>query len=192
MTEKSGINMLEEILDRIKVIEKRLSIMDNNIKSIANSANLANLIDKAAGTSLDTWAKATKPGLPKKTKDSTGFKNFSFESVDAAKMAHDAPLADKKSRGNTKNIMVKGKLKINNGDKMVPLSGASVKIYNNKDEVVKQTKTNKAGHWFSQLVPGKYVVLFTGEINGKQLLPQNKNFEVPETLPKGQTEFEVI
>jgi len=71
--------------------------------------------------------------------------------------------------------------------KAIPLSSVSVKIYNEHDALIKETRTNRAGHWVSHLPPGKYVALFEGELNGKKLLPQNRNFLVPE----GQTEFEV-
>lgn len=198
MAEKSGIEMLEEILDYVKTLEKRLSVMDNNIKAIANSANLANMVDKIDGTKLDNWAKAIKPGLPdvnKKTEEiekKSGFKNFSFQSVDAAKVNQGPSLANKESRAQPKNIMVKGKLKIERDGKTVPLSSATVKIYDSNDKMVKQTKTNRAGHWMSQLTSGKYVALFEGSLAGKKLLPQNINFEVPATLPDGQVEFEVI
>jgi len=200
MADKSGIEMLEEILSRLVDLEKRLNVIDNNIKAIANSANLAMLIEKAAGTKLDGWAKATTPGMPdvkkkiEEIKERAGFKNFSFEPADASKLKGNLP-ANKSVRtpvAKVKNIMVKGKLKIAKGEQMVPLASASVKIYNEQDKLVKQTKTNRAGHWMSQLAPGKYVALFEGAVDGKKLLPQNINFQVPETLPEGQTEFEVI
>lgn len=206
MTEKSGIEMLEEILHRLSSIEKRLDVMDQNIKTIANSSKLSELINKAAGTTLDGWTKAAKPGLPKiqkpeipNVKDKIeaiknkagGFKNFSFEASDASKTDQVPP-----RRGAAlppgSNILVKGKIKFDQGDKTVPLSGISVKIYDSQDKEVKNTKTNRAGHWMSHLPPGQYVALFEGTINGKKLLPQNKNFEVPESLPEGQIEFEVI
>ncbi|KKN13225.1 hypothetical protein LCGC14_1008550 [marine sediment metagenome] len=191
MTEKSGIEMLEEILDYVKTLEKRLSIMDNNIKAIANSANLADMIDKIGGTKLDNWAKATKPGLPKIEKKS-GFKNFGFESVDASKVVRDTALANKTERSQTNGIMVEGRLKIKKNGKIVPLCGVKVKIYDTSDNLVKNTITNRAGCWMAQLISGKYVALFTGDLDGKQLLPQNKNFEVPSTLESGQTKFEVV
>lgn len=196
MTDKSGIDMLEEILDQLKTLEKRLNVMDNNIKAIVNSTNLANLIQKASNTPLDSWANASKPILPdveKKIADikkKSGFKNFNFESVDAAKIKG-STLIDK-SRIPISKIMVKGRLKIDKDGKVVPLSSAVVKIYDEKDKLIKSTKTNKAGHWMSQLSPGKYVALFEGEVDGKKLLPQNKNFEVPDKLPKGQVELEII
>jgi len=219
MIEKSGIEMLEEILHRLSIIEQRIDVMDKNIKTVANSAKIADLVNKAAGTSLDTWSKAAKPGVPKDfsamnenvgaknfdhgdvkkqiedIKNKAGFKNFDFEVTDASKLPG-APVPHRGARNELKpkirNILVKGVLKIEKNDDVVPLSGVSVKIYDTQDQLVKNTKTNRAGHWMSHLPPGKYVALFAGEVAGKKLLSQNKNFEVPEKLPDGQTEFEVI
>jgi len=201
MADKSGIEMLEEILHRLDMIEKRLDVMDNNIKAITNTAKLADLIQKAAGTPLDGWSKAIKPGMPvgakrkmEEVQDRAGFKNFKFQPADAAGV-RGATLANKAGRvapPKLKNIMVKGRLKIDKGGEVVPLSSASVKIFDATDKLVKQTRTNRAGHWMSQLAPGRYVALFEGEVGGKKLLPQNKNFEVPQDLPAGQTEFEVV
>ena len=74
---------------------------------------------------------------------------------------------------------------------IVPLQGINVKIFDENDKLVKQTKTNRAGHWMSQLPPGKYVALFDGKYGGKNLLQQNKNFIVPNELPSGQNYIEV-
>jgi hypothetical protein len=196
---RSGIDMLEEILSHLVNLEKRLDVMDNNIKTIINSTNLAELVEKATNTPLDGWARATAPGISDvnkkidKIKQKSGFQNFNFEPVDAAKLK-DNRIKNKTNRPvlkKSKSIMVKGKLKIAKGESAVPLANASVKIYDEKDKLIKQTKTNRAGHWMSQLPSGRYVALFEGEINGKKLLPQNINFEVPEKLPDGQTELEI-
>lgn len=198
MAERSGIEMLEEVLDRLSTIEKRLDVMDNAIKAIANSTKLAELIQKASGTPLDGWAKAAKPGIPADTKkraeeikEKAGFKNFSFQPADAATANTVKPNRSARAKPQ-KNIMVKGKLKIQKNGEAVPLASASVKIFNAEDKLIKQTRTNRAGHWMSQLPPGRYVALFEGEVDGKKLLPQNKNFDVPSELPEGQNEFEVV
>jgi len=116
-------------------------------------------------------------------------KKFKFEPSDASRIKQ--PSANRSSRGN-KNIMVKGKMVTYDGDTQVPLPQISVKIFDEKDNLVKTTKTNRAGHWMSQLAPGKYVALFEGEFNNKALVPQNKMFEVPQELSDGQLEFEVL
>jgi len=183
-------------LKRLDTIEKKLNVLDQNMKAIANSTKMADLINKAKGTSLDGFARATprkiinaKEEIEKVRK---GFKNFKFESSDAAKTNVGAPLAQKsKVAPGPKNIMVSGKMMVNDGDKQVPLTSVSVKIYNEQDKLVKETRTNRAGHWMSQLPPGKYVALFEGEMGGKKLVPQNRTFEVPVKLPPGQATVEV-
>jgi len=200
MADKSGIEMLEEILARLDMIEKRLDVMDNNIKAINNASKLANLINKAAGTPLEGWSAAAKPGIPEgakkrveEIKSQAGFKNFNFQPTDAASLKDNATGRTRPPQQvGTRSVMVKGKLKIEKNGEAVPLASASVKIFDMHDKLVKQTKTNRAGHWMSQLSPGKYVALFEGEVGGKKLLPQNKNFEVPTNLPEGQREIEIV
>lgn len=196
MTDKSGIEMLEEILHRLDILDKRLNVMDQNIKAIANSAKISELVTKLAGTPLDNWSRVNKPKVSdvkeKIAAVKEGFANFKFESADAAKSNVDKVLAEKKRLKPTQ-IMVRGKMVANlAGNQPLPLSNISVKIYNAKDELVKETKTNRAGQWLSQLAPGEYVALFEGELHGKKLVPQNRNFVVPKTLPPSEQYFEVI
>jgi hypothetical protein len=198
MAEKSGLEMLEEIIERLNMIDKRLNIMDQNIKTIANSAKIADLVDKLSNTPLDNWSKAIKPGIQKenakdKIKDiKKSFSNFKFESSDGSKDKDRAPVSKKRSPSVTSNIMVRGKMVANAGEQTLPLANISVKIYDAKDNLVKETKTNRAGQWLSQLAPGDYIALFEGELRGKKLVPQNRNFTVPEKLSPGQQYFEVI
>ena len=124
-------------------------------------------------------------------KQTSGFKNFKMEMSDASKMNTGEVLAQRQ-RAPVKNIVVKGKMVLQDGGKLVPLSNISVKVYNDKDILVKETRTNRAGHWVSHLPSGKYVANFSGENNGKKLVEINKNFIVPETLSEGQLEFEVV
>ncbi len=164
MAERSGIEMLEEILFKISQLESQISGIDKNIKSLLNTSKNGAIKNKPE-------ISVAQPN----TGPVSGFKNFSFQPEQTEPI-----------------IMVKGKLKLSSGNSTIPISGVSVTIYDSFDKVVKKTKTNRAGQWMSQLKPGKYVALFEGEANGKKLLPQNKNFIVPQTLPAGQTEFEVI
>lgn len=183
--ERSGIDMLMEILDKLNTLEKRMNVLDLNVKTIANGSNLAGLITKAIDTPYKEYVKAMKPKITAvETPDTNGFKNFKFHAVDTQ---------DKISKQSGDNkIRVTGKIKINSGKKIVPLPGVTVKVYDTQDKLVKNTKTNKAGHWMGQLLPGKYVVSFDGEFKGQKLQQQNINFEVPSTLPEGVSEFEVI
>lgn len=198
---KSGVEMLEELLEEIKTLHKKVDLLDRNIKEIANSAKVADLLDKAMGTKLDTFARAggkasaqkvdAKSEIARIKEQNQQGMRFKFEPTDASKIKRPVPAAQKSRAAGPKNIMVKGKMIVMSGQQTIPLANVNVTIFNSKDAVVKETKTNRAGHWMSQLSPGKYVAKFEGEYAGQKLIPMNKAFEVPTTLPEGQTEIEV-
>ena len=83
--------------------------------------------------------------------------------------------------------MCQGKMIITKNGKAVPLSGLSVKVFDDKDNIVKETKTNKAGTWLSQLPPGNYLVNIEGKFGGQDLYPVNLSFVVK----RGETKKEV-
>ena len=179
MTEKTGLEILTDILDRLDLIEKKLDVlMHNSVKPSITSSS----------------SPAIKPLLAQDespTPDNKGFKNFSFQPMDASKTKHEEPLAQR-NRPVSNYIVVTGKMVANAGGKIIPLIGVNVKIFNDQDVLVKETKTNRAGHWVSHLIPGNYVALFEGELDGKKLVPQNRNFIVPVSLPEGQKELEIV
>lgn len=186
---------LEEILKKLDLLEKQISVLDRNIKIMSNSIKLLTPAKKAA--EVPKKLPEFKPGV-EKPKDvvpqksaAEGFKNFKFESSDAA-INNTGEVLAQKQRTVIKNIVVTGKMMHNFEGKPVLLPNVSVKIFNDKDIMVKETRTNRAGIWVSHLPGGKYVALFEGEFNGKKLVPQNRNFVVPEKLPDGKTELEVI
>jgi len=199
----SGLEMLEEILRKVNALEAQMKVMDQNIKRIANTARIAEMATKAAGTPLADWSTAIAPKPRavvsaeeeiKKARAKIENKRpmqFKFEQTDASKMGGPAA-ASHKNRAVPKTIMCKGKMLVDSGDGELPLSGLSVKIFDSTDKIVKETKTNRAGHWMSQLAPGKYVALYEGEYDGTKLVPVNKNFEVPDSLEEGQKFVEVV
>ena len=83
--------------------------------------------------------------------------------------------------------MCQGKMVAEYGGKSVPLSNLSVRIFDDKDKLIKETKTNRAGNWMSQLYPGNYVVNIEGKYNNKALYPVNLAFVVK----PGVTQLEV-
>jgi hypothetical protein len=190
MTEKSGIELLEELVRKIDLLTKKVDVLDHNVKRIANSTKLTEIINKAAGTSLDGWARANnvKAQVPdvkqkiaevkEKAMEKTKGMRFNFERRDASKTKQ--PVAKRTVRPSVpQRAMVKGKMVANVDGKTVPLSNISVKIFDSSDKLIKETRTNRAGHWMGQLPPGSYVALFEGEYNGNPLVPENKMFEVP-------------
>lgn len=197
--ERSGIEMLAELLAEVKLLHQKVDLLDRNLKAVANSAKLADLVTKASGTKFDAFARAggvqaqavDAKEIIQKAKDQTqSGMRFKFEPADASKIKQPNLLANKARvpvMEVPKKAIVSGKLVTMNKDQALPLSQVDVKIFNDKDELVKETKTNRAGHWVSHLPAGKYAVSFSGEVDGKKLSPINKIFVVPE----GVSEFEV-
>jgi hypothetical protein len=185
MEEKSGFELLDEIVKKLDIIDKKLNIIldSNNKPNIAKQESENNSKHVYQKTDLDI-AKKEVEKIKSEIK-SDGFKNFKFTPSDTSKIKQDVP------KGVT-GIMAKGRMVANIGGKQTPISNINVKIFDNKDKLIKETKTNRAGLWMSLLPPGKYVALFEGEFNGKKLIPQNRVFIVPEKLPEGQTDIEVF
>jgi len=183
MADKSGVEMLEEILQKMDLLSKKVDILDQNIKKIANSAKVSELINKAHESNISGW---TKPKQVEVEKQPTGMR-FTLESVDASRVKQ-MPSPNKNAKATINNMtMVNGKMITLSENQSVPLPGISIRIFDGKNTILKETKTNKAGQWMAQLMPGKYVVEMTGSYKGQDLVPQNKVFEVP----VGVTEFEV-
>lgn len=191
MTERSGMQMLEEILAKLDLLDQKIKILDNNVKHLMNGSNLTKLLSTAADTKNDSFSIASAPIAKPADTTKTGFKNFKFEYTDASKDPSAAHNATRASRNTGAAIPVNGKLKIEKNGTIVPLSNINVTIYDADDFIVKQTRTNRAGHWMSQLQPGNYVVLFEGKLGDQALTPQNRNFTVPDKLPEGQDSLDV-
>ena len=185
MKEKSGLDMLEELLYEVKRLRKELKVLDHKVAQIANSTKVVEIVDKVMGTKFEDWGRS-KPkavaGAPKPKAQAAvapvkGIKNFNFEVTDAAKIEQE-PVA-RRGRGEvSKPTLVSGKMITELNGKTVALSGLKVKVYNEKDTLVKETKTNRAGKWMSHLTPGRYVANIEGKYKNKDLVPINLMFEV--------------
>lgn len=194
--EKSGIELLKELVRKITVLEQKIDIIDRNMKIIMNNTKKVESVSKFSSVGYNppaANAQETKqePQAEINMTGKTGFKNFKMEVVDASK-AHIGEVLAQRQRQTVKNIVCTGKMATKMEGKMIPLADIDVKIFNDRDVVVKETKTNRAGQWTSFLPSGNYVALFEGVLNGKKLVPQNRNFTVPESLPEGQKTLEVV
>lgn len=191
MTEKSGIDMISQLLKEVKLMNQKLNILDANVKKIMNSAKISEIATKALNTPLKDWAtpnkiKRIEAVLAPETSTNIIKKEnirFNFEVTDAAKLKRESP--NRSSRPEAPTLcMCNGKMVISVGSKNAPLPNLDVKIYNDKDELIKETKTNRAGNWMSQLPVGRYVANIEGKLKGKQLYPVNLNFEVKHGMKK--------
>ena len=183
MTERSGIDMIEELLAEVKRLNKKVGVMEQLLKKVANSAKISEIATKALETPLKEWA---KPGSKRVEAFSKGEvkenkKRFKFEPTDAAKIKQEP---SNRSVKVNKMCMCSGKMVVSDKGRSIPLPGVNVKIFDDKDNVVKQTKTNRAGSWMSQLPAGNYVALCEGEFNGQTLYPININFQVKAGMAK--------
>lgn len=188
MSDKTGIEMLEELLQKVELLSKKVDILDQNIKKIANSAKLSELIDKAATANISGWSKpkAEAKAAVAPEEQPKGMR-FKLEPVDASKVKQVQANRNTKSVPTNKPAMVKGKMITLTNNQPTPLPDITIKIFDGKNKLMKETKTNRAGQWMAQLSPGRYVVEMTGKYKGQDLVPQNKIFE----LPAGVDEFEV-
>lgn len=184
MTERSGIEILEELLSEVKTLRKELKILDQKVAHIANSAKISEIADKVLGTKLEDYTRS-KPRVvsdgPKPKAQPTapahkGIKNFTFESSDAAKTGQ--VLSDRSRNLVQKQTLVSGKMITQISGKEVALAGLQVKIYDRTDKLVKETKTNKGGTWMSHLPAGQYVANIEGKYKDQDLVPINLRFEV--------------
>lgn len=116
---KTGMELLQELLDKVAIIDKRLEITEQNTKLLLAKQNIQPALPKAEPAKPQIMATVKTPEMPMKT-------------------------------GQTKVI---GQLKNNEGKF---ISGVNVKVLNEKREVVKTTKTNRAGELICFLPPGNY------------------------------------
>lgn len=193
MTEKSGIEMLGELLKEVKRLNKKVDVLDRLVKQVANSAKISEIATAALNTPLKHWAQpASKPkaasakAVGKNTVSEnsapTGLR-FKFEPTDASRLQQEP--ANRSSRPAAPTMcMCEGKMVASNKGKNVPLPNVNISIYNAKDALVKKTKTNRAGSWMSKLPPGRYVALCEGKFQGKDLYPININFEVKQGMER--------
>ena len=178
--------MLSELLAEVKMLRREVKVLEQNVKRIANATKVAEIATKALNTPLKDWVKPNNPTIEAVSKKSINKKNlsFKFESMDASKTKQEQP---NRSRVKPKVCMCQGKMIITKDSKAVPLPGLPVKVFDDKDNIVKETKTNKAGTWMSQLPPGNYIVNIEGKFNGQDLYPIN----LPFVVKKGMQKLEV-
>lgn len=82
------------------------------------------------------------------------------------------PVEERPKEKPVRNIRVVGKVK---NDQEKGIGGVIIEVYDVRNNIVKTTKTNKAGQYFSFLPPGKYTAHI---INKEPKIDKNINFEI--------------
>jgi hypothetical protein len=131
MTQKSGINMIEELLDKISLLDKRFEIIEQNTKELLNRSNM--IINSQQNGIQIPQQNIELPNSKDKVPSITG-------TVKSPK---------KKDSG----TRVLGIIKNKEGKVLI---GVNVTIINKLGRVVKVTKTNKSGEWLCFLPPDRY------------------------------------
>lgn len=192
MAERSGIEMIEELLNEVKAIRAEMKVLDQNIKKVANAVKLIELADKVLNTPMDSFGRAnaakpkaiaaTPPEKPKAVAAKPPEKiAVAMEPAKAQNVRFNFQQEPKAAEA---VCMCEGKMIISSGTNKTPLPDIAVKIFNDKDVLVKETKTNRAGVWMSKLPPGKYVASCDGKFAGKVLNPVNISFIVQDGMKK--------
>lgn len=165
MEDKSAIDIIYETYDLLQKLEARIELIEKNI-------NLLN--DKANGRLLEAIATDLPKGHLPNVKQSTppsGEKSATVGKKEKHQTSSVTPRQNTKVTGKFADARNK------------PIAGIEVTVVDANNNVVKQTRTNRAGRWMSYLPPGHYSAEFIKE--GMQ--PTFRVFQVI----SGQTEIEI-
>ena len=160
MTEESIIDVILEIRDNQRKLDKRLALMEHNLAILNSKANGELIAAVREHISVD----AIKIGKPE---------------LKAPVSKKPAPKISKGSAQPRKNTNVFGTI-VNGRSKR--LADVTVKIMNTKGEVLKVVTTNRAGLWRAFLPPGKY----SAEYTKAGLPPQFRVIEIKEGMKELQ------
>jgi len=162
MENKSAIEMIYEIHETLKNLEHRFELMEKNINLLHDKTN--GRLMEAIGNTLPHGQSVPAKKVPAPIAAEAA-------STQEYPTSQDAP---------RQNARVSGKFL---DPRAKPIAGIEVTIVNANNDVVKQTKTNRAGAWLSYLPPGHYSAEFIKE--GMQ--PTFRIFQILE----GQSEIEI-
>jgi len=139
---KSGIELIQELLEEVKTLNKRFEITEQNVKL---------LLQKVNGQSQMASVVAT----------------ISSAQIKSAPIEEPTILPPKSTNG----TRVIGRIQDDSGR---IITGLPVKIYNIGNQLVKETKTNRAGEWMCFLPQGVYYAKY--QLEGK--MPSQVDFGV--------------
>ena len=132
---KSGLDLLKEIYEKIEELNRRYAVLEQKMDLILNRAN----------------------GFAPSTQTSQVMINDQPVSIKGTTPTPDAPsikVGPERPKLSPKNMArVTAKIKDESNRALI---GVRVRVFNDKNQVVKETKTNRAGEWNSFLPPGNY------------------------------------
>jgi hypothetical protein len=147
--EQSAIDAIYEILDKLEFLDKKVQVIDNNVKLLNNK-----IVKLSSGSSPKAIAPSSGPSAA-------------------------APQADDSSTQIDRVVL--GKVKtfgyiVNKARQ--PLESVVVNIYDNKNKLIKNVKTNNDGYWEVRLPSGDYGV----EYIHKKFMPINRTIKLAQDI----------
>ena len=127
--EQSAIDAIYEILDRLDLLDKRVQVIDDNVKLLSNKVSKLN---KNAAVAASASPAIREPSSNQSTQKQ--------QKVDRLVLG---------------NIKLHGYI-VNKAK--VPILGVVVNVYDHANKLVKNAKTNNDGYWEVRLPSGKYGV----------------------------------
>lgn len=151
---KSGIELLKELIEEVKTLNRRFEITEQNVKLLLQKSNAQVPVPEGKPMIMANDAPVKIKGVAPEPTAAT------------LKM----PPPQLPNDGMTRVI---GKIKDPEGR---IISGLSVKVYDVGNRLVKDTKTNRAGEWMCFLPKGMYYAKY--QIKGQ--MPMKADFHIDE------------
>lgn len=152
MAEKSGLEMLEDMRLKLEAMERRFANMEFMLKELLNRANGGEKKQQEKPVISATAELPKTMVVPQSCACPAPTNKVEIGQVKKEIKIGDPPV-------NSTAANVDGKIKIlgqikNKDGRLV--SGVNVKVFNASNQMVKETKTNRAGEWMCLLPSGKY------------------------------------
>jgi hypothetical protein len=150
---KTGIELLEELCEKVELLSRRFTVIEQNTKEILNKLNMTKIEEKPIEPKIEM------PSI-------TGTTQMPVQPVPITAISTQTQIIGR----------------IRKDNKYV--SQANVKIFDDTETLVKETKTNKAGEWICYLNAGDYRAEYflQGIVNSAftfKINPDQKIFRVP-------------
>lgn len=158
MSDISAVDAIYLLLEKVDLLDKKISVVDTNIKLLSNK------VSKISSNSALAASAAASPPAPNKP-------DAKQPALVGQQKVEKLVLGNCKAYG---YIVSKSK---------VPIEGVSVNIFDETSSLIKSSPTDSDGYWEVRLPPGRYGVEYIHKnfkpINRTiTLTPEDKNFEV--------------